>query len=121
DAHTSPFAIDWDQDGVLDLLVTNSFRSEKHSFITFFRGVMTEKGIRFEPGVPLLQGKGGAKPFPGSAPRISVSDWNNDGVMDILVGASVPTIDGVFHDHLAWTYEDITGIQAAGKDPGEAP
>lgn len=121
DFHTSPVAVDWDQDGVMDLLVTNSFRNSKLPFVVFFRGVKSTTGIRFEKAKPLFTGKNGMKPFPGSGPRVNVGDWNGDGITDLIIGASVPTINGLVDEHLAWTYEDVTGIQAAGKDPGEAP
>ncbi len=120
DSHTSPVLADWDGDGVPDLLVTNSFRNAQLPFVTFFRGIrMPEGPLRFQKGIPLFTAADGSKPFPGSGPRVNVCDWNNDGILDLVIGASVPTLnDGVFSDHLAWTYEDITRIQAAGKDPG---
>ncbi|MBS1567006.1 MAG: VCBS repeat-containing protein, partial [Bacteroidetes bacterium] len=121
DIKTSPLIVDWDNDGVLDLLVTNSYRSAHLPAITFFRGVRQKGVIRFEPGVPLFTAKGGDKALPGSGPRVFVGDWNNDGVNDLIIGASVATLhDGVFNEHLSWTWEDTTGIESAGKDPGHA-
>lgn len=120
DSKTSPLLVDWDNDGVLDLLVTNSYRSAHLPAVTFFRGVKQKGAIqRFEPGVPLFTEKNGGKAIPGSGPRVYVADWNNDGVNDLIIGASVATLhDGVFNDHLSWSWEDSTGIESAGKDPG---
>ncbi|HEU4553942.1 MAG TPA: FG-GAP-like repeat-containing protein, partial [Chitinophaga sp.] len=122
DGKLSPFITDWDHDGVLDLLVTSSYRYTNLPAVTFFRGVKVQGNLRFERGVPLFKAKDGSKAFPGSGPRVTVGDWNNDSIDDLIIGASVPTLNnGIFNDHLAWTYEDITGIEAAGKDPGRAP
>jgi hypothetical protein len=117
---TVPLVVDWDQDGVLDLLVTGSYGSErKHDAVTFYRGVKTEQGHRFEPGKPLFTRKGGGKAFPGSWLVAYVADWNNDGVNDLLIGTSVATVQGGKFDHnLSWRWESDTGI---GKlNPGVA-
>ena len=37
DGKTSPYVVDWDNDGVLDLMVTDSYRSSVSNAITFFR------------------------------------------------------------------------------------
>lgn len=119
DTKLSPFVTDWDHDGTPDLLVTNSYHYTNLPAVTFFRGVKKQENIRFERGVPLFQAKDGSKAFPGSGPRVFAGDWNNDGMDDLIMGASVPTLNnGIFSEHLAWTYEEITGIAAAGKDPG---
>lgn len=122
DNKTNPLAVDWDQDGVVDLLVTDSYRKSISRAVSFFRGVKTPEGHRFEPGIDLLPAEGGAKALPGSGQRVYVDDWNRDGVNDLIIGASVATVNGgEFSDELSWEWEDVNGIESAGKDPGLYP
>ena len=122
DVKTNPLAADWDQDGVLDLLVTDSYYAPRSRAVSFFRGVKTPDGHRFEPAVELLPAAGGAKALPGSGPRVYVDDWNLDGVPDLLVGASVATVNGgEFSDELSWEWESVNQVESAGKDPGLYP
>jgi hypothetical protein len=75
----SPYLVDWDKDGKPDLLCgTDKPR------IFFFRNTGTRKAPAFAPGEALdLKGE----PFEaGSRCRIDVTDWNNDGKRDLLVG-----------------------------------
>ncbi len=122
DGKPNPLAVDWDQDGVLDLLVTDSYRSPDSRAVSFFRGVKTPDGHRFEPGIDLLPAQGGAKAMPGSGQRVYVADWNLDGVNDLLIGASVATVNGgEFSDELSWEWEAVNKVESAGKDPGRYP
>ena len=122
DGKTSPYVVDWDGDGVLDLLVTDSYRSPASKAVAFFRGVKTSDGHRFEPAVDLLRTENGEKALPGSGPRVYVDDWNGDGVNDLIIGASIATVnDGEFSDELSWEWEDTTSVESAGKDPGLYP
>ena len=105
-----PLVTDWDQDGVLDLMVTDCYLNKGKAAVTFFRGVRTQKGHRFESGVALFKTKDGGKTFPGSWLQTYVTDWNNDGVNDLLIGTSVATIDGAFDYNLSWNWEYETGI-----------
>ncbi|MDD4639700.1 MAG: FG-GAP-like repeat-containing protein [Bacteroidales bacterium] len=108
--NTVPLVVDWDKDGILDLMVTDCYLSKNKSTITFFRGVRTKDGHRFEPGVPLFKTKDGGKAFPGSWLQTFVTDWNNDGINDLLIGTSVATIDGPYNYDLSWNWEFETGI-----------
>lgn len=122
DGKTSPYVVDWDRDGVLDLLVTGSYTKPGDPAVMFFKGLKTEDGHRFKPGVDLLETADGSKALPGSGPRIYVDDWNNDGVHDLIIGASVATVnDGEFSDELSWEWESVNQVEAAGKDPGRYP
>ena len=122
DGKPNPLAVDWDQDGVLDLLVTDSYRASNSRAVSFFRGVKTPDGQRFEPGIDLLPAEGGAKAIPGSGQRVYVDDWNGDGVNDLIIGASVATVNGgEFSDELSWEWEDVNKVESAGKDPGLYP
>ena len=122
DGKASPLVVDWDEDGVLDLLVTGSYRHPASHAVTFFRGAKTDDGHRFHPGVDLLPTADGAKALPGSGQRVYVEDWNRDGVKDLLIGASVATVNGgEFSDELSWEWEDVNEVESAGKDPGLYP
>lgn len=122
DGKANPVVADWNADGVLDLLVTGSYRRPQSQAVTFFRGVKTSAGHRFHPGVDLLKTEDGAKALPGSGPRVYVDDWNKDGVQDLLIGASVATVNGgEFSDELSWEWEHVNQVESAGKDPGLYP
>ena len=122
DGKSSPLVVDWDDDGVLDLLVTGSYRHPASQAVTFFRGVKTDDGHRFHPGVDLLPTADGQKALPGSGQRVYVDDWNKDGVKDLIIGASVATVNGgEFSDELSWEWEDVNEVESAGKDPGLYP
>ncbi|MXW54580.1 MAG: hypothetical protein F4X44_12360 [Gammaproteobacteria bacterium] len=122
DGKSSPYVVDWDRDGVLDLLVTGSYTKPGDPAVMFFKGVKTDDGHRFETGVDLLTTTDGRKALPGSGPRVYVDDWNGDGVHDLIIGASVATVnDGEFSDELSWEWESVNKVEAAGKDPGRYP
>ncbi|MGM9727203.1 MAG: FG-GAP-like repeat-containing protein [Prevotella sp.] len=120
--------VDWDQDGVLDLLVTYEY-SENGSFpVLFYRGVNTNLGLRFERPVPLFTAEDGTKALPGCQPMITVADLNGDGVNDIVMGISIPTVATVddplsskrtVAEEIAWQWTSSLGIQMPGKDAGE--
>lgn len=120
---TQQHVVDWDNDGVLDILSTDEYTTDDQNAVTFFKGVKGKNGEMqtFQPGVPLFTAKDGSKPFPGSGQRVYVDDWNNDGIKDLIVGASVVTVDNKFHSKMSWEYEGDLGIESAGKDYGREP
>ncbi|MFD2554772.1 FG-GAP repeat domain-containing protein [Sphingobacterium tabacisoli] len=105
-----PCIVDWDNDGQLDLLVSDMHLEGGSVAVTFFKGIKTKEGIRFEPGVPLFKAKNGEKSFPGSWMHVNVADWNNDGINDLIIGTSVATRAGIFDHDLSWTWEWDTQI-----------
>lgn len=120
--------VDWDQDGVLDLLVTYEYEKKGHSPILFYRGARTNLGLRFHRPVSLFEASDGSKALPGCQPMITVADINGDGVNDIIMGISIPTItskenpmspERVVADSIAWQWIYDMGIQMPGKDAGE--
>lgn len=113
--------IDWNGDGVLDLLATNEYSCPGDNPIEFFKGVKTNKGLRFEKPKPLFTAADGSdKVFPGCQPMITIVDYNNDGVNDIVFGLSIPTINGFeATDSIASQWVSNFGIQMPGKDAGE--
>jgi hypothetical protein len=111
----SPYVVDWDQDGILDLLVTQEYSVEGDIAVLFFKGVWTKEGkpneqVRFRQGVPLFTAKNNAKALPGYAQRVAVVDWNHDGVNDLLIGTSVLTMRGEFNGELSWNWQYDIGI-----------
>jgi hypothetical protein len=90
---SDPIAVDWNGDGVLDLLVADEVGD-----VSFFAGA--GKGA-YSPGKSLFSGlavdpkdryTAAKKKFephrviPGYRFRIATADWNDDGKLDLLVG-----------------------------------
>ena len=113
--------VDWDGDGVDDILMTHEYSDPGHNPIEFFKGVQTADGMRFERPVPLFTAEDGSKALPGCQPMITITDYNNDGVLDIVFGISIPTINGFeCAPEIAWEWAHSLGIQMPGKDAGRA-
>jgi len=75
----SPYVVDWDGDGTQDML----FGTERPE-VYFFRNVGTNTRPQLEAGRKLrLTGDDFDK---GCRCRIDVTDWNEDGKLDLLVG-----------------------------------
>jgi hypothetical protein len=75
----SPYPVDWDGDGKLDILSGTG-----RPAVYFFRNIGTKQNPQLEAGrrLSLTGGDFGE----GYRCRIDVTDWNNDGKLDILVG-----------------------------------
>lgn len=117
DIDLSPYVFDWNGDGLLDLLVTNSFSHAGLDAVTFFERVRTAGGIIFKKGVPLFTAKGNVKSFPGSAPHLFIGDWNGDDVNDLILGTSIITTNGQYNPVLSWRWEKELHLLGPGKDP----
>lgn len=72
----SPFAVDWDNDGLTDLLVGGGSGE-----IVYYRNISKRRGMEFDKGRSLS-----IESVPGAAPF--VVDWNNDGRKDLLIGGA---------------------------------
>lgn len=127
DGHSYIFPYDWDHDGVLDLLVHEGYTRKGSEVIYFFRGVQTDDGLRFEHAVPLFTAEDGSKVLPGCAPMLSVVDYNQDGVEDILLGLSIATYNpeqdactGGYEGatEVYWNWLDDLSLNFPGKDAG---
>jgi hypothetical protein len=82
----SPTLVDWDGDGKRDLLVGCS-----EGKVYFYPNIGKNKAPRFKEGQPL---EAGGKPLhKGYRTAISVCDWNNDGVKDLVVGNFYSRVD----------------------------
>ena len=75
----SPYVVDWDHDGTVDLLVGTG-----HSSIHFHRNEGTDRVPRLAAARPLELV--GDRYGEGYRCRFDVTDWDNDGKLDLLVG-----------------------------------
>jgi hypothetical protein len=77
---TRPFAVDWDGDGHLDLVVGN--------FSGTFYWFKGEGKGRFRPTPELIKAGDSPLKIPGVHSDPFVIDWNGDGALDLLSGCS---------------------------------
>lgn len=111
--------VDWDGDGVLDILMTYEYASKGNHAVLFYKGVKTNLGLRFKHPVPLFTTEDGSKAMPGCQPMIYVADVNGDGVNDIVMGLSLPTLHHEVDAKIAWGWLHDLGLEMPGKDAGE--
>lgn len=76
----SPFVVDWDGDGTRDLLV-----GAEQGGVFFFRNAGRGKTWKLEKGVPLTTA-GEPLATGGSRTRFTVTHWDGDGHLDLVVG-----------------------------------
>lgn len=122
-AHCYLNPYDWDGDGVMDIFITDELSSSYMSGVYFAHGVMTDDGIRYEQPIPIFKAKkkyAGQKLLPGCTPHVQIADYNSDGIPDLMMGLSIPTIRG-FEGATALYYEYLNDhhLEKPGKDCGE--
>jgi len=78
---SSPFITDWDEDGKKDLIVRET------SQFTFYRNIGTDASPVFGEGVAIQVDGHDLYVYCGDGSSMfSVTDWNNDGVKDLVIG-----------------------------------
>lgn len=100
----TPSAIDWDGDGVTDLIVGNS-----EGFVLFFKNIGTDENPAFLPGVRVqaggrdIQVQAGYRGSIQGTPEArwgylspTAFDWNRDGLPDLLTG----DVTGGYHVYI---------------------
>ncbi|MGM9702527.1 MAG: FG-GAP-like repeat-containing protein [Prevotella sp.] len=110
------YPVDWDNDGVLDILMTHEYDRPGSQAILFFRGVNTNLGLRFLKPQPLFTS---VQKLPGCQPMLHIGDLNGDGINDIVMGLSIPAIGYEIQQDIASQWISDLGIQMPGKDAGE--
>jgi len=81
----TPRAVDWNGDGLLDLIVSS------RSDIYLFKNIGTKTQPRFAAHARPLVSDWGRADLPGTGPEVSTQfiDWNEDGFLDIVSGYKV--------------------------------
>jgi hypothetical protein len=83
----SPYLVDWDGDGKQDLLC-----GTERPMVYFFRNIGTPEKPEFTQVIKTLDLKG--EGFSDSYRcRIDVTDWNNDGILDLLIGTFYSNVE----------------------------
>ena len=113
--HANPVVADWDSDGMKDLIEGSS-----NGRISWYRNVGSEEKPEFASASVLVPATGASKGSiqfrfpgeeirPGGRTQICVTDYNGDGLLDILAGdyATVMPLKKVTEDEYALINEQI--------------
>jgi hypothetical protein len=100
---TSPVVLDLDSDGRKDLLTGNT-----NGQLLFYKNINTNESPAFSTGA--LVASNGTTIALGSRSRPFVGDWNEDGRLDVLVGAG----DGNVHLFAVTPEPGMLGFMAVG-------
>ena len=84
-SRSAPRIYDFDKDGLIDILV-----GELLGYVYFLKNVGTTSNPVFKRADKLFLNNGNALKYPGRGPRsrLDVTDWNNDGLNDIIAGGA---------------------------------
>lgn len=113
---------DINNDGVIDILMTNSYTEACNYPVTFMQGVKSKKTGEVQFNYPqslLYSPENFGKVFPGCSINIHLTDYNNDGVEDMLLGISIPTVKGKAYETVMNNWIHNLGINMPGKDAGK--
>jgi hypothetical protein len=95
-SRTAPRVTDWNRDGLIDILV-----GEMEGYVYYLKNVGKKSSPVFDKAEKLFLKSGEPLKYPDKTgtprSRLFVSDWNNDGHYDMLVGG----MDGKVMLHLA--------------------
>jgi len=82
---SAPRIHDWNEDGLKDILV-----GEVEGYVYFLKNIGTNEAPVFDRTEKLFLKNGNFVRYPGRGPRsrLFVTDWNNDGIDDLLLGGA---------------------------------
>jgi hypothetical protein len=113
---SQPIAVDWDGDGLLDLIVAWGDGS-----VVWYRNVGSRTEPKLAQGVTLVQrapwpnyddnAPPGRDNKPGVRAKVCVVDWNGDGHLDLLVG----DFGGIYGERPKISEEDKKAEEAANR------
>gem|GEM_PF-1455738 len=86
--HSNPIAIDWDGDGMIDIVTPQMYSHTLGSPwfpVRFFRNEGTNVNPLFGDGIPLKGINGNKYEYLKCGIDIEICDWNGDGLQDMLV------------------------------------
>ena len=106
----SPTVVDWNGDGKKDILL-----GQYDGSVLYFENVGTDASPSFTSGVAFQAG--GALLSVGYCSTPTVSDWNSDGMMDLLVGGEDGRVR-YYHAYMPAPSASVTATDPLAWEPG---